>query len=140
MGGRGQGRGRLLGEERNTNYMVECQGQQFPCHRAILAARSTTFANGLASGHREDVQNRWVVEDAEPAAVKAMLAFIYTGDNTEAVGVTPTELLDLANKYHLPGLADASREAVLAELTPENAVRSLVELDRSGILLLTINF
>jgi hypothetical protein len=73
-----------------------------------------------------------VVKDAEAAAVKAMIAFMYTGDiPEEAVKETPVELLGLATKYHLPELAEACREAVVAALTPENAVTSLIQLDRS---------
>jgi speckle-type POZ protein len=122
--------GKLLGEEATTNYMVECEGLQFPCHRAVLAARSSTFANGFQSGLVEGVLQRWVVKDADPADVKGMLAFIYTSNIPKAVEQRPVELLDLAMKYDLPDLALACRKAVVAGLTYENAVRSLIELDK----------
>jgi hypothetical protein len=75
-----------------------------------------------------------VVKDAEAATVKAMIAFIYTGNiPKEAVKETPVELLGLATKYHLPELAEACREAVVAALTPDNAVSTLIMMDRSKI-------
>jgi hypothetical protein len=124
---------RLFGDLRNSDYVVECQGQQFHSHRAVLAARSSTFASGLASNLVEGVQQKWVIWDAEAPAVEAMLAFMYTGNIPEAVQETPVELLGLATKYHLPELAEACREAVVAALTPNNAVTSLIQLDRYGI-------
>ena len=42
----------------------------------------------------------------------------------------PVELLDLANQYLLPELAEACRPAVVAALTPENALGSLVIINR----------
>jgi hypothetical protein len=50
--------GRLLGDERTSDYVVECQGHRFACHRAILAARSATFADGLSSNLVEGVQDK----------------------------------------------------------------------------------
>jgi hypothetical protein len=124
--------GQLLGDERTSDYVVECQGKQFACHRAVLAARSSTFADGLSSDLLEGVQQKWMVRDAESDVVEAMLAFIYTGDIPEVIKKTPAELLDLANMYNLQELVEACRRAVVAALTPENAVISLIELDRSG--------
>jgi hypothetical protein len=126
--------GQLLGDERTSDYVVECQGKQFACHRAVLAARSSTFANGLSSSMMEGVQEKWVVKDAKSAAVEAMITFMYTGGiPEEAVKENPVELLGLATKYHLPELAEACREAVVVALTPDNAVSTLIMLDRSKI-------
>jgi hypothetical protein len=122
--------GNLLGEEGTTNYVVECEGLQFPCHRAVLAARSSTFANGFRSGLVEGVLQRWVVQGADPADVKEMLAFIYTSNIPEAVEQRPVGLLDLAMTYDLPDLALACRKAIVAGLTTENAVTSLIELEK----------
>jgi hypothetical protein len=77
-----------------------------------------------------------VVQDAESAALEAMLANIYTGDIPEAVKEMAVELLDLATLYNLQELAEACRRAVVAALTPENAVTSLIMLDRSGEIVL----
>jgi hypothetical protein len=122
--------GKLLGDEGTSDFTVECQGQRFPCHRAVLAARSSTFASGFRSGLEEGEGNKWVVQDADPADVKDMLVFLYTGNIPEAVKDRPVELLELALKYHLPDLAPACRQAVVAGLTPGNVVQRLVELDR----------
>lgn len=42
----------------------------------------------------------------------------------------PAELLGLATLYLLPELAQACRAAIVAALTPENALRSLVVINR----------
>ncbi len=48
----------------------------------------------------------------------------------QAVEEMPAEVLGLATIYLLPELAEACRAAVVAALTPENALRSLVDINR----------
>ena len=48
----------LLTSPLTKDYMVVCQGEEFPCHRAVLEARSDTFKGGLNEGMMEGAQGR----------------------------------------------------------------------------------
>ena len=80
--------------------------------------------------------HRWTMrdaegDDAEPLAVRDMLEYIYTSriprDGTKE---RPGDLLDLAMQYQLPALGEACKESIIEGLTPQNAVVSLIQLDK----------
>merc|ERR1719319_261310 len=123
---------KLQGVPDSSDITVMCQGEEFPCHRSILGARSPTFAEGLASGWKEAIGRKWEVKEADPAAVKDMLTFIYSSDiPEEGIKERAGELLNLARFYHLPELAVACRKALPKGLTVGNAVRTLIQLDQA---------
>ena len=70
---------RLLEDKGTSDMVIECDGELVPCHRAVLAARSATFAGGLGNDFVEKKEGKWKVEDSSLGAVKDMLSFIYTG-------------------------------------------------------------
>jgi hypothetical protein len=123
---------RLLNSHDMSDLTVICQGEELPCHRLILAARSPVFARGLASGGAwTEAEGRWTVQGAEPVTVKDMLGYIYTSDiPEEALGARAGELLELASQYELPELEEACREALMKGLSLATAVSTLVLLDR----------
>ena len=137
--------GQLLASSASTgDFLLVCQdGEELACHKALLIARSPTFARGLASGMKESEEGRWVVRladggEADRLAVKELLNFIYTGkvfegektNNNNNNNKMALELLDLAAQYHLPDLIEASKAAALKWLSPSNAVSTLVQLDK----------
>jgi len=123
---------KLQGVPDSSDITVECQGEEFPCHRSILGARSPTFAEGLATRWNKTIRRKWEVKEADPAAVKDMLTFIYSSDiPEEGIKERAGELLNLARFYHLPELAVACRKALLKDLTVGNAVRNLIQLDQA---------
>ena len=70
-------------------------------------------------------------DDAEPVAVRDMLEFIYTSRiPRDGIKERPGDLLDLAMQYQLPALGEACKEAIIEGLTPQNAVVSLIQLDK----------
>merc|ERR1719319_1356201 len=123
---------KLQGVPDSSDITVECQGEEFPCHQSILGARSPTFAEGLATRWNKTIRRTWEVKEADPAAVKDMLTFIYSSDIPEdGIKERAGELLNLARLYHLPELAVACRKALLKGLTAGNAVRTLIQLDQA---------
>ena len=119
------------------DFMLTCRGEEFPCHRAILSARSPTFASGISSSMAE-AGGRWTMKDdegdeADPLAVRDVLHFIYTGDiPKEATRDRAREVLDLAMQYQLAELAEVCKEAIVEGLSTTNAVISLIQLDKYG--------
>ena len=92
----------LFGDEKTADIVVECQGAEFHCHRAILMARSSTFAGGLSNNFSEGSKGRWTVKEARPETVKDILCYIYTNKIPECKGTnSPIELLQLASQYQL---------------------------------------
>ena len=92
----------LFGDEKTADMVVECQGAEFHCHRAILMARSSTFAGGLTNNFSEGSKGRWTVKEARPETVKDILCYIYTNKMPECKGTNnPIELLQLASQYQL---------------------------------------
>ena len=62
--------GSLFSQAETADMTVSCQGEEVPCHRAILMARSPTFARGLTTSWKEGGQARWEVREAAPGAVR----------------------------------------------------------------------
>jgi len=114
------------------DYTVTSGSREFPCHRVILRARSRVFNSGITVNMLEGTEGRWDVKDSNPQAVDAMMKHIYTGDIPEEVKLRPLELLQLANQYELEDLEEATRDIILTRLTVENAVTTLIEIDRYG--------
>ena len=72
------------------------------------------------------------MKEAFLAAVRDMLSYIYTGDLPQGLQerATVTELLQLASLYQLHELQEAARLQIVSQLSKDNAVRILVELDK----------
>ncbi|OEL18147.1 BTB/POZ and MATH domain-containing protein 1 [Dichanthelium oligosanthes] len=100
--------GRLLdsGDGSDVSFVVD--GETFPAHRAVLAARSPVFkAQLLGSMAEAAMPSITLRDDIAAATFKIMLRFMYTdalpGD--EELGDSPTEMLhDLLAKADLYAL------------------------------------
>jgi speckle-type POZ protein len=95
--------GRLLdcAEGSDVSFLVD--GETFPAHRIVLAARSPVFKAELFGSMADATAPSIMVQDIEPAAFKVMLRFIYTNsfpaDNE--LGDSPVDMLQ-----HLLAAAD----------------------------------
>ena len=122
--------GKVMEKEETSDFLVVCEDKQFKCHKTILSARSPVFASGIAK-MKEGATGRWDVEESTPEAVEDMLHFIYTGEIYYGDMLKrPLEMLQLATFYQLDDLAAASRKILLWQMTADNAVMTLVNLDR----------
>ncbi|CAL5013621.1 unnamed protein product [Urochloa decumbens] len=94
--------GRLLDSGVGTDVSFIIGGQQFPAHRAVLAARSPVFEAELFGSMADATMPSITVQDIEPAAFKVMLWFMYTDSLPEdELGDSPTDMLQ-----HLLAAAD----------------------------------
>ncbi|KAL6644513.1 hypothetical protein ACP70R_016121 [Stipagrostis hirtigluma subsp. patula] len=102
--------GRLLDRALATDVSFVVDGEAFPAHRAVLAARSPVFEAELLGPTADATSPSITVQDIEPAVFRAMLRFMYTdalpGDD-EFEG-SPTDmmqhLLAAADRYALDRL------------------------------------
>ena len=70
------------------------------------------------------------VPDATPDIVRVMLDYIYSGIVPANIGDIAPELIYVAEKYELKLLTKACEDALVKELTTENAVKTLILVDR----------
>ncbi|CAO2184344.1 unnamed protein product [Urochloa humidicola] len=87
--------GRLLDSAIRSDVSFNVDGQQFPAHRAVLAARSPVFEAELFGSMADATMPCITVHDMEPAAFKVMLRFMYTDSfpADEELGDSPTDML-----------------------------------------------
>ena len=121
--------GSILTSGHDSDFTLVCEDREFPCHRAILRARSQVFARTLAHQTQEAEQGRFVIHDSSTQAVEALLRHLYTGVIPEELDQMTVEILQLAEFFQLEELREACRQSLLANLTVENAVTTLVHVD-----------
>lgn len=112
-----------------------CAGQTFLAHRAVLAAQSEVFKQGLnadssqlAAGARQEVR---LADIANPEAVKFMLDYMYQMDGSIWEDYNPRtqevnkDVLRLAQNFRLPGLTERATHWLAKDLTTGNVVERL---------------
>lgn len=62
-----------------TDVILSVQGDDFPCHRAVLAAASHYFRAMFCSGLRESHEERVEMKGLESATMRTLLDYTYTG-------------------------------------------------------------
>nr|CAB3483540.1 unnamed protein product [Digitaria exilis] len=85
----------------DVSFIVD--GEQFPAHRAVIAARSPVFKAELFGTMADATMPSITVQDIEPAAFKVMLRFMYT-DSFPADGELGDSRIDMLQ--HLLSAAD----------------------------------
>ncbi|CAM0957752.1 unnamed protein product [Alopecurus aequalis] len=102
--------GRLLDHTDGADVSFIIDGETFPAHRAVLAARSPVFRAELFGSMAESTMSSITLHDITPATFKAMLRFIYTDElpAEDEPEDSPTEtiqnLLAAADRYALDRL------------------------------------
>merc|ERR1712222_255403 len=90
-----------LGKKRKyTDCTICCGAEVFTGHRAVLAESSPVFASMFDTEMKEGIDHCITLNDVNPAAVKVMMDFIYTGElvieNEDIV-----DLIAIADCYQL---------------------------------------
>lgn len=62
-----------------TDVVLSVQGEDFPCHRAILAAASHYFRAMFCSGLRESHEERVNIKGLDSGTMRTLLDYTYTG-------------------------------------------------------------
>ncbi|KAK2980447.1 hypothetical protein RJ640_028855 [Escallonia rubra] len=134
----GQHFGQLLESAEGTDINLEVDGENFPAHKLVLAARSPVFRAQLY-GPMRDHDTRWIkVEEIEAPVFKALLHFIYWDalpDMQELAGLSSKwasalmaqHLLAAADRYGLERLRSLC-EAKLCEDVAINTVATTLAL------------
>lgn len=91
----------------------------------LFVARSSVFAAMFSTNMLEKEMNSVEIPDFDDDVVKAMLEYLYTGE-TELLAERPTDLLQVAEKYDLPGLKEDCEYTIADNLNIDNAAEVLV--------------
>lgn len=93
----------MLDTGRFSDCVIACGGQEFPCHKLILAARSSVFDAMFSHDMKEQIRNRVEIEDLDVNIVKDMIDYIYSGQVIELESKA-SGLITAAEKYDLQEL------------------------------------
>ena len=119
--------GNLFTDKQLSDVKIECEGQTFDCHQAILAARSPVFMAMFQSNMKEKETKRATIDDFKAEVVSEMLNFIYTGTVSDKdIGEIASELLAAADKYQLELLKKLCEERLCSTLKVTNCVEYVV--------------
>ena len=113
--------GTIFFEKQFADIKIDCGGQSFDCHKAILAARSPVFLAMFQSNMKENETNTVAIEDFKEEVVSEMLAFIYTG-NISSHDTTK----EIADKYQLDHLKNLCEDRLCSTMEKANCVEYLV--------------
>lgn len=104
---------RLWQERKFTDATVVCEGERFEVHRAVLCAASQVFERAFLGGLCEARSAVLEIGASAPAAVEAMLCYIYTGSVPDGASEALAPLLELAVQYELRELSEEAAQEVL---------------------------
>ena len=128
----------------HLNYAHVTPLATFHAHKAILIARSSSFANQIRLKNLHDANQTlklspidFYIDDLEPSTVRAMLIYIYTGhlptSNDELHNnLNVIDLFRAAVKYDLIELRDLAKSTMLDVLKIDNAIEMLEVSDQAN--------
>ena len=114
----------LLEDKTFFDLNIKCGGEEFKVHKAVLASQSPVFRRMLESDMKEQRTNVIEISDVDQAVISDMLAYIYTG-SAPNLDTLVRELLNVANKYELPGLLTMCKRELKLKINAENVIELL---------------
>ncbi|KAJ1269255.1 hypothetical protein BS78_07G197000 [Paspalum vaginatum] len=131
--------GLLLDSTDGSDVSFAVDGEKFPAHRAVLAARSPVFKAQLLGSMADAKMSSMTMQDIAPATFRAMLRFIYTDACPADAGESPSDmfqnLLAAADRFALDRLkvlcARKLRDNVSVETVADTLLHCLPLLQQS---------
>ena len=117
----------LFNDKETSDMKIECGGEVFNCHRAILLARSDVFRAMFQAKMQETISRKVPITDISSDVIKGLLQYIYTGATDENILKEKSgELLYAAEKYQMTSLKKICELQLCLTLEVGNSVESLV--------------
>ena len=118
-----------------SDCVVECEGQEFRCHKSLLAARSPVFRAMFAHDMREQRRSRLEITDLGLETVRDLVQYLYTG-RVDDLPDKAYPLLVAADKYDLDELKSLCEYHLGEDIGLETVFDTLVmaELQRAHSL------
>jgi len=112
--------------ENLTDFTIISGDSRFPCHRIVLATRSEYF-EGL---FRNEPTKKELKVDESPDLVKAVLEFVTKGLIPDDIDNNALDLILVSDMYGLDLLTLACETSLVNNLSPDNAVETLITIDK----------
>ena len=116
--------------------IISEEGQRFPCHRIILAAKSSTM-KAMMTTEMKEMEEKETKLNYNNKVVRAFVDYFYKGEVPNAVLESNLcSFMKLSDYYHLEHLKAQVEDAAVKSLNMENAVEmfSLANLHNAEIL------
>merc|ERR1719397_656719 len=116
-----------------TDFVIICKtdGSRFPCHKAMIAAGSAHFAGMFESGMTETSKGQVEIEGYENEIVEAFIKFLYfPAVDKEILKINAESFLKMADQYDVPKLKEVVVNSMLASLTKENVLGTVLAAHR----------
>ena len=113
--------------------IISEEGQRFPCHRIILAAKSSTMKAMMTTEMREKEEKETMLKYSS-LVVGAFVDYFYKGEVTpDVLASNISSFMKLADLYNLKPLRAQTEDAAIKSLTMENVVEmfSLANLHKA---------
>ncbi|XP_061548489.1 kelch-like protein 6 [Phycodurus eques] len=112
-----------------TDVVVCVQGQDFPCHRAILAAASQYFRAMFCSGLKESHEERVEMKGLDSETMETLLQYTYTSQALLTQS-NVQKVLEAASQFQFLRVADACVGYLSRSLHPNTCIGILNLADR----------
>jgi len=109
-----------------SDFTVISGSVHFPCHRVLLAARSKYFE----AMFRNEPEKKSLQMEEPPEVVKDFLDYIARGCIPADMDAKAVDMILMADMYGLDLLTIACQTSMVNNLTAENAVETLIIMDK----------
>jgi hypothetical protein len=109
-----------------TDATIVCGARKIPVHRNVLVAASPFFSSAFQGEMKEGLTAEVVIADADPEAVEALLAYLYTGQVGDKVDAMA--LLPVAHRFGASALVDHCASQLVEELREENIAKAMAAM------------
>lgn len=89
----------LLLSGRSSDFTIHVKRMRFDVHKLILGARSPVFLAMMEHDMKEKRSGEVFITDADPAAFREFLLYLYTGEEEHLDWKNVAELYNLGDKY-----------------------------------------
>lgn len=124
----------LLDAESFSDVTLKVGGCEIRAHRFVLAARSPVFKTLLSSGMVEQQTRTIEIKDLQPATVRHMVRFMYTGKLDAAFerDCDPLGLFEAAHRYDIAALEELCIALITEKLDVQSVAKYLMAFDQMG--------
>lgn len=113
-----------------VDFEFKCSdGEVLKTHKFVLAARSPVFHAMLSNDMKEAKEGSAEVPDFNSITMKEVLRFMYC-NKVNKIKKIVRDLIFAAEKYEMEGLKKMCIESLIASLTTENVLQSLLLAER----------
>ena len=106
-----------------ADFTFVFEGEQFPCHKIVLAAAYPVFKAMVENKHREAIESKANIKLSAEVG-RAFVRFIYTGEVQEDVmKENAPAFLEMGQMFFLQELKDMAERKLLSQLDKTNMVR-----------------